>query len=72
MRKGAFHREVGNLLALLQKLDSIHLNNGLDSVTWSLEISGLFSTELSFLKLTQKPGSLKAPLVDLILELQRP
>lgn len=57
-------REMTSLLGLIKKIDTVHLGNGANKATQSLDASGSFTTKSTFLKLTKTNQKLASPLLD--------
>lgn len=60
-RRGLFDREIASWESLIQLLDPVELGEGMDTVLWSLEKDGRFTTKSSFSNMMKTTPKLRLP-----------
>lgn len=63
LRRGLFDGEVESWMRLVQVLDLVVLGERVDTMEWSLEADGKFTTKSTFLKLLETSPKLQFPLI---------
>lgn len=68
-RRSVFDRELGDVVAILEVLNSWVPQGGSDCLKWKLDSSGKFTTKATFLNITKRTSY---PLVNLVWKLKIP